>query len=437
MADSEKQFLVIDKDGNGHLPVRKSADGPLDHGLMGAAHAALLSPQGFQGNPYAGPDKEKAIAKLRRFYEEEKMPWPTGQAMSELAGRWVDVWKPGEYSGERYTVHDLNHIVQHYNPAEDEAPVTQDHDSKGPAFAWVRALRDDAGTLQAMFDQVDPGFEAEVKAGRYKKISVELITKPTGPILAAVSFLGAKRPAVKGLRPAFAEPPDPASLIVFERDFGFPGTDNQEEGHMDKEELKQTFGEAVEGLLKKLGFGKKEEPPAVKTFSEVELKAATDKAAADAKGEAERIFAEKQKAGETAVLRKNKTRELIERLKPLGKWIPAFEKLGLIEFMEALPAEQTIEFGEAGKKEKKSAVEIFQKFLEGLPKIVEFGELAGDRKPANTPAELRVTGGIRVDPHSVRLAERVDALRKADKKLTFEEASAQARQELGDVAAAV
>jgi hypothetical protein len=204
---------------------------------------------------------------------------------------------------------------------------------------------------------------------------------------------------------------------------------------MELKDVKQAVTEALKEFGEALGLTKKKEEPPVKTFTEVELKAATDKAAADAKTAVEKEFAEKQTAAEKAAGRKKQIREFIERLKPLGKWIPAFEKLGLIEFMEALPAEQTIEFGEEGKKEKKSAVEIFQKFLEVLPKIVEFGELAGDRKPLNSPAEIKVVGGIRVDLHSVRLAERVEALRKANSKLTFEEAAAQARTELGETAA--
>jgi hypothetical protein len=204
---------------------------------------------------------------------------------------------------------------------------------------------------------------------------------------------------------------------------------------MELKDVKQAVTEALKEFGEVLGLRKKDESPTVKTFSEAEVKAATEKAATDAKTKAEKEFEEKENTAEAQRTHKKKVREFIERLKPLGKWIPAFEKLGLIEFMEALPAEQTIEFGEEGKKEKKSAVEIFQKFLEVLPKIVEFGELAGDRKPLNSPAEIKVVGGIRVDLHSVRLAERVEALRKANSKLTFEEAAAQARTELGETAA--
>jgi len=55
MADSAKQFLVIDEKGNGRLPVRDSPDGPLNHHLMGAAWAALHG--GYRGNKYEGPGK--------------------------------------------------------------------------------------------------------------------------------------------------------------------------------------------------------------------------------------------------------------------------------------------------------------------------------------------------------------------------------------------
>jgi hypothetical protein len=74
MADSAKQFLVIDSDGKGHLPVRDSADGPLNHHLMGAAWAALHG--GYRGNKYEGEGKAEAVAKLKALYKSEGMGWP-------------------------------------------------------------------------------------------------------------------------------------------------------------------------------------------------------------------------------------------------------------------------------------------------------------------------------------------------------------------------
>jgi hypothetical protein len=75
MADSAKQFLVIDSDGKGHLPVRDSAGGPLNHHLMGAAWAALHG--GYRGNKYEGEGKEAAIAKLKSLYKSEGMELPS------------------------------------------------------------------------------------------------------------------------------------------------------------------------------------------------------------------------------------------------------------------------------------------------------------------------------------------------------------------------
>lgn len=57
-----------------HLRVR-NVSGAIDHGLLGAAWAALHS--GFRGNKYAGPNKAEALAKLKRLYASEKMPLPS------------------------------------------------------------------------------------------------------------------------------------------------------------------------------------------------------------------------------------------------------------------------------------------------------------------------------------------------------------------------
>lgn len=64
-----------------HLPVKKH--GKPDHGLMGAAKAALTSPGGHRGNKYEGPDKEKAISKLKSLYHSEGMKWDDSEKASE------------------------------------------------------------------------------------------------------------------------------------------------------------------------------------------------------------------------------------------------------------------------------------------------------------------------------------------------------------------
>ena len=63
-----------------HLRVR-DMDGVPDHRLMGAAWAALH--EGYRGNRYEGPDKEEAIAKLRRLYKREGLD-PPGSKSADI-----------------------------------------------------------------------------------------------------------------------------------------------------------------------------------------------------------------------------------------------------------------------------------------------------------------------------------------------------------------
>lgn len=56
-----------------HLRVR-DMDGNPDHGLMGAAWAALNG--GYRGNKYEGPEKQAALSKLKKLYGSEGMDLP-------------------------------------------------------------------------------------------------------------------------------------------------------------------------------------------------------------------------------------------------------------------------------------------------------------------------------------------------------------------------
>jgi len=69
-------YLVVEdseKTTTWHLRV-KDKNGKIDTRLLGAAHAALTV--GYRGNKYEGPDKDKAISKLRELYKQAGLEWP-------------------------------------------------------------------------------------------------------------------------------------------------------------------------------------------------------------------------------------------------------------------------------------------------------------------------------------------------------------------------
>ena len=69
-------FLVVEdpeKATTFHLQVKRH--GKPDHGLMGAAFAALY--KNYRGNSYEGPGKEAAKTKLRALYKSEGTDWPS------------------------------------------------------------------------------------------------------------------------------------------------------------------------------------------------------------------------------------------------------------------------------------------------------------------------------------------------------------------------
>lgn len=81
------KYLVKEDDGTEHLPVTDESGKP-DHHLMGAAWAALH--EGYRGNKYEGPNKQKAIEKLKAMYKSEDMPLPDAnrslEDQSQLVG---------------------------------------------------------------------------------------------------------------------------------------------------------------------------------------------------------------------------------------------------------------------------------------------------------------------------------------------------------------
>jgi hypothetical protein len=121
----------------------------------------------------------------------------------------LEVFRTGDYGPKGvYTEQDLETIASDYNPADHEAPVTLDHEQKGPAHGWVSALRRTGDRLVATLTRLSPTLAEALRSGAFKKRSIELYRQfdATGrPYFKALTFLGAGTPEVKGLAdPHFA-----------------------------------------------------------------------------------------------------------------------------------------------------------------------------------------------------------------------------------------
>ena len=365
-----------------------------------------------------GPTARKIAAKAKEEnldttdFVKNHLP----QTFAEAASPWIEVFRAGDYRDKGkglITRADLDRVVRNYDPTYHEAPVTIGHPSNDkPAFGWIERLAVDGDTLLAKEKQVDPQFHEARKAGRYKKRSAAFYQDASGQItsLRHVAYLGAAPPEVKGLQDvAF----DDHGLEFIEVDFG---EDEPVAGETKTvaEQIKAFFAEA---------FGSNVQP---KTFSEDDLKSITGEALANAAKafDAKVIALQSELATQTAKFTerekliaggevKQRAVEAAARLKTAGKWLPAFDKMGL-----------GLEFGEGDAKKSVTPLETLVLFLEGLPKIVPSGrvfEAAAHARGGNSSGDP-LTDAARV--------------RQKEKKITFSEALDEVAAEQPELAVA-
>jgi hypothetical protein len=117
--------------------------------------------------------------------------------------KYFEVFRAGNYPQGAFSKDDVGALASNYDPAFCEAPITLDHEQKGPAYGWVEKLMSENGVLKACFRDVSPELKELVQSGKYKKISVEIYRELEGrvPYLKSISFLGAGIPQVKGMEP--------------------------------------------------------------------------------------------------------------------------------------------------------------------------------------------------------------------------------------------
>ena len=208
-------------------------------------------------------------------------------------------------------------------------------DSGLPAAGWISSLRAVGTKLIAEVSEVPRLVAEAISRGAYRRVSAELYPdyKGLGQVLRRVALLGGAIPKVKTLQDVIAmysddEPYETVSTVV--RDEAPPEHENErpdDEGRNIPIEIEDDFGEVP-----------------------VEVE----------------IVDEGSRREEIAVF--------CEELKLEGRYAPAWDGLGLPEFMRTLEAGRPVCFAEGAAEQ--TPLEWFKSFLLKLPAVVKFEEKA-------------------------------------------------------------
>lgn len=328
---------------------------------------------------------------------------------------------------------DLQATADGYDPALHQAPVVIGHPkTDDPAYGWVSSVAAADGRMTAHLDQLDPAFAEAVQAGRYKKVSAAFWSpkapgnpKPGIYYLKHVGFLGAKAPAVKGLAPVqFAGDDEGVVTVEFAegaatlwrvsaalRSIGrilgalrdrMIETDGVEATKKLVDEWDLDRITSIAGELE--GAADAEQTPAYAAPDTQEAPVTTKVPAAPAAANpptADDVAArERDLATREAAFAERQARAdaetTVAALVAAGKVLPRDQGF-LVAFMAGLDDAGTVEFAEGDQTVKRPRREAFAKFLDGLPRIVEFAELAGPEGAAADLVEFAGADGLAVD----------------------------------------
>ena len=294
----------------------------------------------------------------------------------DFGSQWIQVFRAGQHRGQDFTEADLDRVIANYDPSVHEAPACIGHPEHDmPAYGWVSGLKRDGKHLLAQFRETDPSFEDAVKSSRFKKRSASFYLGTDGRItgLRHVGFLGALPPEVKGLK----------NLNFDDGGRGFVEVDFAEE----KEVSDKTVKDQIKDFFAELFAGS--QPGATKTFSEADVQRIVTDAITEAnkasqttidtlRGDLTKLstkFSERETSIATTEMRQ-RADAAVSKLKSAGKWVPAFERMGLsVVFGELAKVTATVEFGEGDSKKQVAPLDLMVSFMEGLPQVVPAGQL--------------------------------------------------------------
>ncbi len=340
--------------------------------------------------------------------------------------KFIEIFKAGNHTDANgkvlnFSDDDLKTIVANYDPQLHEAPLVIGHPKMdAPAYGWVGDLSTDGKLLNAKPTQVDAQFAELVEKGRYKKISASFYLpgaagnpKPEGYYLRHVGFLGAKSPAIKGLKPVeFNEAED--GFVEFNEVIQTPPAENADSTI--SEELTHIVMPQKWGVWR----GKESEPHGFPDITSEDIIHNINK-------EEEPMTAEeKQRMADLEAENKALKAKEAQRAKEKAEAENANFAEGLIKEGKLLPKSKdkllavlntdtsTADFAEDDFKSN------LKDFLNDLPQVVDFSEAATKDKAAES-ADESVEYAEGTDPDRIVLDQKARAY-MAEHKCDYETA---------------
>ncbi len=321
----------------------------------------------------------------------------------------IEVMRPGTFtdmSGRSVviTLADMQAMASRYDAAHNPAPVVLGHpEIDEPAYAWADYFRVEGDRLVASVSQANVGFVQSVRDGAYKRISLSLYEKdsPSNPKPGQfypkhIGFLGAKAPAIKGLR----------SVAFGEQITTVAQTFTQPEEHI----VSDTKNKIPENLEDK-------QPDAV-LLAEQAISLAQALSALDEREAAIKAREESATKADKAV-RHASAVSFAEALVGAGKLPPA-QKDKIIYLAKALGdiPESAIAFGEGDAVERPDMV--FKGLFAGAVPAIQFSELAaGGGYKADAAVSFASPSGHTMDPAALALHNKALALQDENKDLSY------------------
>ena len=93
--------------------------------------------------------------------------------------KYFEVFKAGNYPQGAFSKEEVQELANNYDPSFCEAPITLDHEQKGPAYGWVDRLKEENGVLKASFKNLSDDLKEFVSCVKNAlKVLKRILTKP-------------------------------------------------------------------------------------------------------------------------------------------------------------------------------------------------------------------------------------------------------------------